>query len=164
MRRVQVFKSEKGNSLSHWWAVKNPLVVIFNFLIVYSCRYLPSLALKRFLLRFTGIKIGRNASFGLGATFDIFFPELIEIGEDTVIGYNATVLCHEFLVDEWRTGKVKIGKRVMIGTNSTVLPGVEIGDGASISAMSLVNSDIRAGALAGGIPAREIKRKAKGAG
>lgn len=29
------------------------------------------------------------------AMFDIFFPELIEIGDNTIIGYNSTILAHE---------------------------------------------------------------------
>jgi acetyltransferase-like isoleucine patch superfamily enzyme len=44
----------------------------------------------------------------------------------------------------------------MIGVNSTVLAGIEIGDGATISACSLVNRDVAVGAFVGGVPAREI--------
>ena len=44
----------------------------------------------------------------------------------------------------------------MIGANTTILPGVEIGDGAIVSAASLVNRDIPAGAMAGGNPVRII--------
>jgi acetyltransferase-like isoleucine patch superfamily enzyme len=104
-----------------------------------------------------GMKVGKRTSVGLMAMFDIFFPELIEIGDNTVIGYNATILAHEYLVEEWRTGRVKIGRNVMIGANSTVLPGVTIGDGAKISACSLVNADVKPGAFVGGVPAREIR-------
>jgi len=57
-------------------------------------------------------------------------------------------------VKELRTGPVKVGKNVMIGANVTILPGVEIGDGAVVSACSLVNADVPAGALVGGVPAR----------
>jgi acetyltransferase-like isoleucine patch superfamily enzyme len=96
-------------------------------------------------------------TFGLGAMLDIFYPELISIGEGTLVGYNTVILGHEYLQDEYRTGEVKIGSRVMIGANCTVLPGVRIGDGASISAMTLVNCDIPAGQAWGGVPAKKIK-------
>jgi acetyltransferase-like isoleucine patch superfamily enzyme len=87
---------------------------------------------------------------------DIFFPQDITIGEDTIIGYHSTILCHEFLRHEWRRGPVVIGRDVMIGANTTVLPGVVIGDGATISAGSLVNRDVPAGAIVGGVPIRLI--------
>jgi len=59
---------------------------------------------------------------------DVFFPELIEIGDNSIIGFNSTILCHEFLVDEYRLGRVRIGKNVTIGANTTILPGVVIAD------------------------------------
>jgi len=157
MRELKsVIKTER-NSLLYWYKVKNPLVVIYNFILIYLAKYLPSLTLKRIIYRLCGIKIGRDVAVGLGVTFDIFFPELIEINDNTIIGFNTTILAHEFLQKEARVGKVRIGKNVMIGANSTVLPGVRIGDDSIISAMSLVNKDVRKREVVGGIPIRKIK-------
>ncbi len=156
MRRLSVHKVQGRNSMRSWYKIKNPLRVSLNFIVIYLCRFLPSLSLKNFLYRSIGMKVGKDVSVGLMVMFDIFFPELIEIGENSVIGYNATILAHEYLVEEWRSGKVKIGKNVMIGANSTVLAGVEIGDRAVVSAASLVNRDVASGAFVGGVPAREI--------
>ncbi len=156
MRRLSVHKVQGRNSMRSWYKIKNPLRVSLNFIVIYLCRFLPSLSLKNFLYRSIGMKVGKDVSVGLMVMFDIFFPELIEIGENSVIGYNATILAHEYLVEEWRSGKVKIGKNVMIGANSTVLAGVEIGDRAVVSAASLVNRDVASCAFVGGVPAREI--------
>ena len=93
----------------------------------------------------------------MGAIPDIFYPEMIEIGDNSIIGFNATILAHEFIIDEWRVGKVKIGKNVVIGANSTILPGIEIGDNSIISAMSLVNKNVPENTFAGGVPVRKIK-------
>jgi len=133
--------------------------VIRNFLLIYLSRFSPSLGLKIIFLRWTGMRVGKDVALGLGAMFDVFFPELITIGENSIIGYNTVLLGHEYLIDEWRKGPVEIGKNVLIGANCTVLPGVRIGDGAVISAHSLVNSDVAPGAFVGGVPARPIVRR-----
>jgi len=148
-----------GNSMHGWYRRAGFFRVCFNFAIITLCRYLPSLRVKNFLYRLLGVKVGRGVSFGLMAMVDVFYPRYISIGDNSVIGYNATLLAHEFLVHEFRLGPVEIGANVMIGANSTVLPGVSIGDGAVIGAGSLVNRDIPPGVLACGVPAR-VKRKA----
>ena len=151
-----------GNSMRRWWSVKNPLRTTFNFLLIYSSRFLPSTRLKNFLYRTCGAKIGRGATFGLGAVLDIFYPENIEVGEGALIGYNTVLLGHEFLQGCYRMGKVSIGKGVMIGANCTVLPGVKIGNSASVSAMSLVNRDVPAGQKWGGIPVARLRQESTG--
>ncbi|MCX8175310.1 MAG: acyltransferase [Candidatus Micrarchaeota archaeon] len=156
MRRLSAHKFS-GNSMHCWWRVKNPLATAVRFLLIYSARYLPSTSLKNVLYRICGARIGKGVTFGLGAVLDIFYPELVEVRDNTLIGYNSVILAHEFLQGQYRTGRVVIGKNVMIGANCTILPGVRIGDGASISAMSLVNRDIPAGQTWGGVPARRIK-------
>lgn len=156
MRRVEIHK-HPGNTMHLWWRLKNPIFTSIRFLLIYAARYLPSTSLKNILYRICGARIGKGVTFGLGAVLDIFYPELIEIGDNTLIGYNTVILAHEYLQDEYRTGKVVIGKNAMIGANCTLLPGVKIGDGASISSMTLVNTDIPAGQTWGGIPARRLK-------
>ena len=37
---------------------------------------------------------------------------------------------------------VYVGRHSLVGTGCTILPGVSIGDGASIGAMSLINKDV----------------------
>ncbi|VVB73640.1 2,3,4,5-tetrahydropyridine-2,6-dicarboxylate N-acetyltransferase [uncultured archaeon] len=162
MRRVISHKPlGKGNSLLHWHRAVNPLRVFWNYIWIYGARCMTSLTIKRVMYRMTGAKIGNGVSVGLDAVLDIFFPGLISIGDNTIIGFNTVILGHEFMTKEWRTGKVEIGKNVTIGANCTILPGVRIGDGATVSAMSLVNGDVPAGAFVGGIPIRELKRKAR---
>jgi acetyltransferase-like isoleucine patch superfamily enzyme len=64
----------------------------------------------------------------------------------------AMILTHEFLQDRCRRGRVVIGSGGVVGANSTVLAGVEIGDKARISAMSLVHKSVPAGMFVGGVP------------
>ncbi len=157
VRKLIEYPSNGRNSMWGWAKIKSPLRVALNYVIIRICGLIPSLSIKNRLYRSIGIKIGKNVSVGLEVTFDIFFPELIEIADNSVVGFRSTVLCHEFLIDTWKVGSVKIGKNVLIGANSTILAGVTIGDGARVSACSLANRDIPSGILVGGVPARELR-------
>ncbi|HQA60619.1 MAG: acyltransferase [Tepidanaerobacteraceae bacterium] len=159
MRRVQRHQVKEVNSLWYWYKTVNPFKVVINFIVIYFARFIPHLPLKNFLYRLIGMKVGKNVSVGLMAMFDIFFPELIEIGDNSIIGYNSTILAHEYMVKEWGTGKVVIGRNVTIGANVTVLPGVVIGDGTTVSACSLVNKDVPENAFVGGIPIKALDIK-----
>lgn len=156
-RRLETHKTPERNSLRSWHKVVNPLRVCWNFLLIQTARVLPSLTLKNAVYRLAGVKVGRDASVGLMAMFDVFFPQLITIGQNSVIGYNATILAHEFLVAEWRTGPVVVGADVMIGANSTILAGVTIGDGAVVAAGAVVVSDVAPGEFVAGVPARPVE-------
>lgn len=54
------------------------------------------------------------------------------------------------------SGPVVIGDDVFIGQNAVVLGGVSIGDGATVAAGAVVIRDVAAGAVVGGVPAREL--------
>ncbi|KAF5412989.1 MAG: 2,3,4,5-tetrahydropyridine-2,6-dicarboxylate N-acetyltransferase [Candidatus Methanocomedens sp.] len=144
------------NSLWYWKKVISPARLAFNYILMVLARFSPSLPLKLWLYRRMGIRIGNNVSIALEVTMDVFFPQLIEIGDNTIIGYNSTILCHEFLIKEYVTGPVVIGRDVMVGANTTILPGVQIADGSVVSAHSLVNTNIEG--FSGGVPARPLKR------
>ncbi|MEM3399258.1 MAG: acyltransferase [Candidatus Micrarchaeia archaeon] len=155
-RNIECHRTEGRNSLWQWWRVRNPIRLGINFIILEICKYIPSLAVKNALYTLLGVKVGKNVAIGLCAQLDVFFPELIEIGDNTIIGYDALILTHEFLPNEWRAGRVKIGKNVLIGARSIVLPGITIGDNAIISAGSLVNRNVEPNSFVGGIPAKKI--------
>ena len=53
---------------------------------------------------------------------------------------------------------IRLGKDVWIGSNSTILPGVTIGDGAIVAAGAVVTKDVAPDTVVGGVPARFIKR------
>jgi len=151
-RKLETTKTTGKNSLRHVWKYRDPLRVFFNFLVIYCAKYVPSMEMKKDLLNLTGMKIGKDVSIGLAAMFDIFYPELIEIGENSIVGYNATIIAHEYLINELRTGKVLVGKNVMVGANSTILAGVSIGDNSTVSAATLVDRDVPANNFAKGNP------------
>ena len=118
-------------------------------------------AFKNKIYRFFGAKIGKDVVIGPDVFFDMFLPELISIGNGSLIGKDSTLLTHEFTVKGARFGKIKIGKQVLIGANSIIRSGVSIGDGAVIAMDSLVTKDIPPMEEWGGIPAKKIKKLKK---
>lgn len=131
---------------------------IRNFIFIQIARYCPLLPVKNWIYRrVLGMKVGKHTAFALMVMVDVFFPERIRVGDNTIIGYNSTILAHEYLIDEYRLGDVVIGNHVMIGANTTILPGVTIGDRAVVAAGSVVHRDVAPGSFVGGNPIRVIR-------
>jgi acetyltransferase-like isoleucine patch superfamily enzyme len=130
------------NSLWRWTDAKSPLRVMVNYVLVWLARIAPSLRVRNWVLRRLGATVEPGVAWGLEATPDVFWPELITLRRGAIVGYDATLLCHEFLQEEYRTGEVIVGENAMIGAGVVVLPGVEIGAGAQVAANSLVDADV----------------------
>jgi len=58
-------------------------------------------------------------------------------------------------------GKVVIGRHVVLGANTVVLPGLTVGDGVSVGAQSLVKKDLEPWGMYAGTPARQIGQRKK---
>ena len=86
----------------------------------------------------------------------------IYIGDGALIGHNTVLatLNHGMLPEERGDlipRPIHVGKNVWIGSNSTILAGVTIGDNAVIGAGSIVTKDIPADMVAVGNPAKVIR-------
>ncbi|MCM3714620.1 acyltransferase [Alkalihalobacillus oceani] len=157
-RKTERFPVETANSLWHIYKTVPFWKVMKNFIIIQLARYTPWPRLKNWLYRtFLKMKVGEETAVALMVMMDIMFPEKISIGRNTIIGYNTTILAHEYLIKEYRLGDVVIGDEVMIGANTTILPGVTIGSGAIVSAGTLVHKDVAPGTFVGGNPMRVIR-------
>jgi acetyltransferase-like isoleucine patch superfamily enzyme len=144
------------NSLQYWTDARSPLRMVVNFLAIQLVKYSPILRVKTWVLRRLGAEVGSGVSLALSATPDVFWPELIRIEDDAIVGYDATILCHEFLREEYRTGEVVIGEGAMIGAETVILPGVHVGEDARVAANSLVAADIPPGETVAGVPAEPV--------
>ena len=86
----------------------------------------------------------------------------IIIDEGALIGHGVVLatLNHDFdpaKRQQLHPAPIHIGKGVWIGANATVTAGVTIGDNAIIAAGAVVNKDVPANAIYGGVPAKFIK-------
>lgn len=160
MRKTKRYPVKHSNSLWQIYKTVPFFKVVKNFVVIQLARYTPFLSVKSWMYRtFLRMEVGEKTAFALMVMPDIMFPEKIKVGSNCIIGYNTTILAHEYLIEEYRLGEVVIGDDVMIGANSTILPGVVIGDGAIVSAGTLVHKDVPAGSFVGGNPMRIIYTK-----
>lgn len=83
----------------------------------------------------------------------------ISIGHGVAIAREVSIMDSDqhAIAGSDKTKPVIIGDHVWIGTRAIVLKGVMIGNGAVIAAGAVVVSDIPAGMLAAGVPARPIR-------
>lgn len=158
MRNTERYEVEGSNALWQIYRTVSRWKGVRNFICIQFSRYCPSLSTKNWIYRhMLGMKVGENTAFALMVMVDVFFPERIHVGDNTIIGYNTTILTHEYLIGEYRLGDVNIGSHVMIGANTTILPGVTIGDRAVVAAGSIVHKNVAAGTFVGGNPLRVIR-------
>ena len=91
----------------------------------------------------------------------------IKIGQDCAIAANCYITDHDHGLDlrfaplkqPMTAQATRIGDRVWLGANVTVLKGVTIGDDAAIGAGSVVTKDIPPQSIAVGVPAKVIKSR-----
>lgn len=106
------------------------------------------------------IHVGKNVFINAGCQFQD--QGGITIGDDTLIGHNVVLatLNHGFEPARRKDllpAPIVIGRKVWIGSNATVLPGVTIGDHSIVAAGAVVNRDVPPDVIVGGVPAKVIK-------
>ena len=107
------------------------------------------------------ITLGKNVFINAGCKFQdqggIFIDDGALIGHGVVIA----TLNHDMDPEKRQAlhpSPVHIGKNVWIGANSTITPGVTIGDNAVVAAGAVVTKDVAADTVVGGVPAKPIKK------
>ena len=107
---------------------------------------------------FTGIEIHPGAKIGKRLFIDhgmgVVIGETSEIGDDCLI-YKGVVLGGTTL--EKKKRHPTLGNRVIVGSNSTILGAITIGDGARVGSGSVVVKSVPPGATVVGVPARIVE-------
>lgn len=99
----------------------------------------------------------------------VFFEDFANLASRVTIyavsdDYSGDYLTSPLLpkeVTNIKRSPVHIGQHVIIGTGTSILPGVTIAEGCAIGAMSLVKKDCKPWGIYGGIPCRFIKVRSK---
>ncbi|WP_145380134.1 DapH/DapD/GlmU-related protein [Staphylococcus cohnii] len=107
------------------------------------------------------INVGKNVFINSGCRFQD--QGGITIGDGALIGHNAVLATLNHDIDPQKRSTmhpapITIGKDVWIGANVTVVSGVDIGDGAVIAAGAVVTQNVPPNVIAGGVPAKVLKK------
>lgn len=124
--------------------------------------------IRPWVLKKIGVNVGKNVFIGAQVYFDSGHSDLITLEDHVHVTARCLLLCHQrdlsnyFVGDDaskqkYKTGIIHIKKGAMIGMNTTIMPGVTVGEGAIVGAYSLVTKDIPAWTIATGRPAKVVK-------
>ena len=106
------------------------------------------------------ITIGRNVFINACCHFQDHGG--VTLGDGCLIGHNVVfaTLNHGIAPDDRASmypAPITLGKNIWVGSNSTILRGVTIGDNAIIAAGSVVTKDVAENTIVGGVPAKYIR-------
>ena len=111
-------------------------------------------------LKKMGLKIGSHFQYGRYCFFDPAHCFLISIGNDVTFSTRVHILAHDASTKKHlnyvKIGQVIIEDHVFIGANSTILPGVTIGENSIIGAGSVVSKNVEKNSVYAGVPAKKI--------
>ncbi len=112
-----------------------------------------------------GLKVGKNVRFVEVPQFGTE-PFLIEIGDGAIFSNNVRFVNHdggqnalhffEKYKDVRTFGRIKIGKECLLGVDTLIMPGVEMGDNCVLGAGSILTVSTPPGTVWAGVPARYI--------
>ena len=101
-----------------------------------------------------GLDLGFKTDIGafsyINAKYKVVIADEVQIGSHCSI-YSTSTIDNSF-------GKVVLKRNCRIGSHSTILPGVSIGENSIIGAHSLVNKDIPDNLVAFGVPAKVVRK------
>lgn len=125
--------------------------------------------LRPWVLRKIGCHVGKDVFIGSQVYIDAGHADMIYIDDHAHVTARTVLLCHKRDLSDYcigddygklpyKTGKIHLCKGCSTGTDTVILPGVTIGEGAIVGAGSLVTHDIPAWTIAIGRPAKVVKQ------
>jgi len=143
-------------------------VAIYHFVNLYGCEIGDSTKIGSFVEIQKGVKVGRNCKI----SSHTFVCEGVIIEDEVFIGHGVNFINDKYprataedgqlqTEADWTVERTTIRRGASIGTNATILGGLEIGERAIVGAGSVVTTDVPAHAIVAGNPARIIKNSDK---
>jgi len=140
-------------------------VKIFDFVNIYGCSIDDNSKVGAF------VEIQKNAFIGKNCKISshTFICEGVHIEDNVFIGHNVTFINDKYprataedgglqTEEDWKVVETFIKKGASVGSSSTILCGVTVGENAIVGAGSVVTKDVPANSIVAGVPARVIKK------
>lgn len=140
-------------------------VRIFGLVNLYGCSIGDNSKIGAF------VEIQKNASIGANVKVSshTFVCEGVTIEDDVFVGHNVSFINDKYprsvsssgnlqIESDWQVVKTLVRRGASIGTSTTILCGVTIGEDAIIGAGSVVTRDVAPRTVVAGNPARPIRR------
>ena len=140
-------------------------VKIYDFTNLYGCSIDDNSKIGTF------VEIQKNATIGKNCKISshTFICEGVHIEDGVFVGHNVTFINDKYpraanedgsmqTEEDWTCIETFVKKGASIGSSSTILCGVTIGENAIVGAGAVVTKDVPANATVAGVPARIIKK------
>jgi acetyltransferase-like isoleucine patch superfamily enzyme len=140
-------------------------VKIFDFVNLYGCSIDDGTKVGTF------VEIQKNAFIGKNCKISshTFICEGVHIEDNVFVGHNVTFINDKHPratnVDgsmqsdaDWKVVETFIKKGASIGSSSTIMCGITIGENSIIGAGAVVTKDIPPNSIAAGVPAKVIRK------
>ncbi len=139
-------------------------VKIFDFVNLYGCSIGDRTKVGTFVEIQKGATIGSDCKI----SSHTFICEGVHIGNGVFVGHNVTFINDKFpravnpdgsmqTEDDWELIETFIKDRVSIGSSSTIMGGITIGENSVIGAGAVVTKDVPPNTVVAGVPARVMK-------
>lgn len=139
-------------------------VKIYSFVNAYGCSIDDGSKVGTFVEIQKGSTIGKNCKISSHS----FICEGVHIGDHVFVGHNVSFINDMFprasnpdgspqTEADWQMVETHVASGASIGTGSTILGGITIGENALIGAGSVVTKDVPANAIVAGNPAKIIR-------
>ena len=139
-------------------------VRIYDFVNIYGCKIGDNTKIGTFVEIQKGANVGKNCKI----SSHTFICEGVTIEDEVFIGHNVSFINDKYpraaadgkmLTDgDWVLETTLVKKGASIGTSTTILSGVTIGENSIIGAGSVVTKDIPDNVIAFGNPAKVIRK------